>query len=133
MGPSCVIEEVTDAFDPTEFDKALGDMLIKHQGDAGQFIGTMFSFLKRKTNFFKEGDPKKRVLDAYKQVHTLKRIHLRYPSRDIHTGTLLLLLRVLQVTGEAIDGFKTGFLGGKAPAAPKPQPAASKDEVRWRH
>lgn len=67
-GPSCVIEEVTDAFDPTEFDKHLGDMLIKHEGNAEAFLGTVFNFLKRKTNFFKEGDPKKRVLDAYKQV-----------------------------------------------------------------
>lgn len=65
---SCVIEEVTDAFDPTEFDKHLGDLLIKHEGKTEAFLGTVFNFLKRKTNFFKEGDPKKRVLDAYKQV-----------------------------------------------------------------
>lgn len=85
---SCVIEEVP--FDPTDFDKALGDLLLGHEGNTQQFLGSVFSFLKRKTNFFKEGEPKRRVLEA-----------------------------VRQVAGDAAgaDGFKAGFLGGSRPAA----------------
>lgn len=65
--PSCVIEELPN-FDPTAFDKVLGDLLIKHEANPQQMICTVLGFLKRKTNFFKELDPKKRVLEAYREV-----------------------------------------------------------------
>lgn len=63
---SCVVEELP--FDPTDFDKALGDLLIGHEGHTQEFLSSIFSFLKRKTNFFKEPEPKKRVLDALRRV-----------------------------------------------------------------
>lgn len=102
---SCVIEEVTDAFDPTEFDKHLGDLLIKHEGKTEAFLGTVFNFLKRKTNFFKEGDPKKRVLDAYKQV----------PGLTDHRAPMLcseMMLRALPSIC-ALPGLSTGDRGGR--------------------
>ncbi len=56
-------------YDQAAGDKLLGDMLIKHEGDAQRFLTTVFSFLKRKSNFFNgEADAKKRVLDAFKQA-----------------------------------------------------------------
>ena len=65
---SCVIEDVTDKLDPTAFDKELGSMLVKHDSNVTDFLVTVLGFLHRKSNFFKEGDPKKRVLEAFKQV-----------------------------------------------------------------
>ncbi len=68
--PSCTIEELP-AFLPCDFDKELGAMLIKHEGDTQQFLATVFGFLKRKSNFFKGDDPAKRVLAAFKEVSVL--------------------------------------------------------------
>ena len=65
--PSCTIEELP-AFSPSDFDKELGTILIKHGGDTQQFLKTVFGFLKRKSNFFKGDDPSKRALAAYKEV-----------------------------------------------------------------
>ncbi|MEW5300315.1 MAG: hypothetical protein WDW36_003253 [Sanguina aurantia] len=100
--PSCVIEELPN-FDPTAFDKVLGDLLIKHEANPQQMICTVLGFLKRKTNFFKELDPKKRVLEAYREV-----------------------------TGEAEANLKTGFFPKSQPAVAKagvaaeaPAPAAA--------
>lgn len=65
----CVIEDVTDQPDPTQWDKVLGEMLIKGcEGNAQQFLVLALSFLKRKSNYFKEPEPKRRLLDAYKEV-----------------------------------------------------------------
>lgn len=85
---SCVVEELP--FDPTDLDKALGDLLIGHEGSTQQFLTSVFSFLKRKTNFFKEPEPKRRVLEAFRQV-----------------------------AGEAAaaDGFRGGFFGAAPRAA----------------
>lgn len=66
--PSCTIEELDD-FDPSAFDKELSDVLLKGcKGDTKQFLTTVLGFLQRKTNFFKGDDPKKRVLEAYREV-----------------------------------------------------------------
>ena len=67
---SCVIEEIHDEPDLTAYDKGLGDLLLKGcDGDTKKFIGAVFSFLKRKTNFSKsESDPSKRILEAWNQV-----------------------------------------------------------------
>jgi hypothetical protein len=93
---ACTIEDVTDQFDPLDFDKPLGDLLVGHEGDTTKYLITVLDFLKRKTNFFKQPDAKRRVLDAYKAV-----------------------------SGET-DGFKAGFFGSAKPAAVKPsKPAAS--------
>ncbi|KAF8055664.1 BOB1 [Scenedesmus sp. PABB004] len=90
---ACAIEELP--FDPTEFDRELGRLLLGHEGDVGAFLGSVFDFLARKTNFFKGPDAKRRVLDAYRAV-----------------------------AGEGEPGFKAGFLGGGRPgakASPAPQ------------
>lgn len=85
----CVIEDVTGKFDPADYHAALGDVLVKgHDGDVQKFLVTVFDFLNHKTNFVKQGDAKRRVLDAYKQV-----------------------------TGEGDGGFKSGFFGASKPAA----------------
>ncbi|EFJ43123.1 hypothetical protein VOLCADRAFT_83419 [Volvox carteri f. nagariensis] len=68
MPSHCVIEDVTDKWDPAEGDKQLGDMLIKHEGDAQKFLVTVLDFLKRKSNFFKGDEPKRRLLEAFKEV-----------------------------------------------------------------
>jgi len=86
---SCVIEDVTGVFDPKDFDNALGDLLIGYDGDAQQYLIAVLDFLKRKTNFFKQGDAKRRVLEAYRQV-----------------------------SGEK-DGMKGGFFATSKPSAPK--------------
>jgi hypothetical protein len=86
---ACTIEDITDQFDPLDFDKPLGDLLVGHEGDTTKLLITVMEFLKRKTNFFKQPDAKRRVLDAYKAV-----------------------------SGET-DGFKAGFFGTAKPAAPK--------------
>ena len=67
-----MIEEVPEEVDPTSFDKALGDILIKgHEGNAAKFLKTVFGFLSRKTNFLKDpAEAKKRLLDAFKEVCT---------------------------------------------------------------
>lgn len=65
---SCVIEDVTDEFDPTSFDKQLGALLIECKSDASLYLTTVLDFLKRKSNFFKQGNAKQRVLEAYRQV-----------------------------------------------------------------
>jgi len=67
MTTQCVIEELPN-FDPSDFDKPLGELLLKCDGDAKQFLITIFGFLKRKSNFMKGEDPMKRVADAYKEV-----------------------------------------------------------------
>lgn len=87
---SCVIEEIP--FDPTDFDKALGDLLIGHEGYTQEFLVSIFSFLKRKTNFFKEPEPKRRVLDA---------------------------LRTAAGEAAGADGFKAGFFGAPKASAAK--------------
>lgn len=96
---SCVVEELP--FDPTDYDKYLGDLLIGHDGHPQQFLVSIFSFLKRKTNFFKEPEPKKRVLEA-----------------------------VRSVAPEAVgaDGFKGGFFGAPKAAA-KQAPAVQAKAV----
>lgn len=83
---SCVVEELP--FDPTDFDKALGDLLIGHEGHTQDFLVSVFSFLKRKTNFFKDPEPKRRVLEALRQV-----------AGDT----------------AGADGFKGGFFGAPKP------------------
>jgi hypothetical protein len=67
---SCVIKEVDDnVFDPELLERQLGLALIKQaEGDPQKLLVTVLSFLKRKSNFFKHGDPKKRLLDAYSIV-----------------------------------------------------------------
>jgi hypothetical protein len=87
---SCVIEEIP--FDPTDFDKALGDLLIGHEGHTQEFLVSIFGFLKRKTNFFKEPEPKRKVLEA---------------------------LRTVGGGAAVSDGFKGGFFGAAKPAAAK--------------
>ncbi|KAF6253788.1 hypothetical protein COO60DRAFT_389117 [Scenedesmus sp. NREL 46B-D3] len=86
---ACTIEDITDRFDPLSFDGPFGDLLVGHEGDTSKFLITALEFLKRKTNFFKQPDAKRRVLDAYKAV-----------------------------SGET-DGFKAGFFGSAKAAAPK--------------
>ena len=67
--PSCIIEELTDDHvNEEQFDGDLGRLLSKQEGDVSKFLSSVFGFLKRRTNFFKEGEPQKRVLDAYKQA-----------------------------------------------------------------
>lgn len=85
---SCVIEEMP--FDPTDYDKALGDLLIGHEGHTHQFLVSVFSFLRRKTNFFKEPEPKRRILEALREVSS---------------------------EAAGADGFKGGFWGAAKPAA----------------
>ena len=102
---ACTIEDVTDQLDASALDKALGDLLLHHEGDTKKFLVSTLDFLKRKTNFFKLADAKKRVLDAYREV-----------------------------SGEG-DGFKAGFFGskdsGSKPAVPKPAaPSAAAPQVR---
>lgn len=92
---SCVVEELP--FDPTDYDKYLGDLLIGHEGHSQQFLVSIFSFLKRKTNFFKEQEPKKKVLEA---------------------------LRAVAPEAVGADGFKGGFFGAPKAAAAKQAPAA---------
>ncbi|KAG2450658.1 hypothetical protein HYH02_004498 [Chlamydomonas schloesseri] len=102
MPPHCVIEDVTDKWDPVEGDKLLGNMLIQHEGDAQKFLTSVLDFLKRKSNFFKGADPKKRVLEAFTHV-----------AGD----------------AAASGGIKGGFLAGEKVAEPKaaePAAAASK-------
>ena len=66
---SCSIEDITDTeINPTAHDGDLGRILLAHDGDAQHFLETVLGFLGRKTNFFKHEDPRKRVLDAYKQA-----------------------------------------------------------------
>lgn len=96
---ACTIEDITDQFDPCDFDKALGDLLVGHEGDVEKFLLSIFDFLKRKTNFLKEADAKRRVLEAYKQV-----------------------------AGEA-DGLKGGFFGSNKSAGLKPAPNAGEQQV----
>jgi hypothetical protein len=65
------VEELPDEFDPvacTEFDGALGRLLGKCEGDAVKFLTGALGYLQRKSNFFKEADPKSRVLEAFQQV-----------------------------------------------------------------
>lgn len=69
----CTIEEVT--FDPADWDKPLGDLLIQVEGDTQRFLSTVFGFLKRRTNFFKGEDPQKRVLDALHEVRRVDGLH----------------------------------------------------------
>lgn len=92
---SCVVEELP--FDPTDFDKALGDLLIGHEGHTQQFLLSIFSFLKRKTNFFKEPDAKRKIIDALRQVAP---------------------------EAAGADGFKGGFFGAPKAAAAKQQVCA---------
>lgn len=95
----CTIEDITDLPDTADFQRALGDMLVKHDGDTQKFLGTVFTFLGEKTNFFKTGDAKRKVLDAYRAA-----------------------------SGDA-GGLKAGFFGGGgasgAAAAAKPAAAAA--------
>jgi hypothetical protein len=106
---SCTIEDVTEDLSSAEIDKALGDVLISHKGDTKQYLVTVLDFLKRKSNFFKLADAKKRLLDAYKEV-----------------------------SGEG-EGIKAGFFSasskpaaGAAAAAPKPAPSAPQARSpRW--
>lgn len=102
---SCVVEELP--FDPTDFDKYLGDLLIGHEGHPQPFLESIFSFLKRKTNFFKEPEPKRRVLEA---------------------------LRAVAPEAVRADGFKGGFFGAapkpSAAAAPKPTPVGDTAAMR---
>ncbi|GIL90506.1 hypothetical protein Vretimale_17611 [Volvox reticuliferus] len=97
MPQHCVIEDITDRWDPEEGDKQLGDMLIKHEGDAQKFLISVLDFLKRKSNFFKVDEPKKRLLEAYKEV-----------AGEIASAA----------------GIKGGFLSGSKPAEAKETPAA---------
>lgn len=102
---SCVIKEISDNdYDPDLLERQLGLALIKeHDGDPQKLLVTVLDFLKRKSNFFKHGDPKKRLLDAY-----------------------------CTVAGEAEPaGVKAGFFGragvttSAAPAAAAAAPAAA--------
>lgn len=103
---SCTIEDVTDSLDTADIDKALGDILLHHEGDTKKFLITTLDFLKRKTNFFKLSDARKRVLDAYKDV-----------------------------SGEG-DGIKSGFFGSKGNSKPAASKVAkstpSTSQVRQR-
>lgn len=96
---ACTIEDVTGQFDPRDFDKPLGDLLIGYDGNASNFLVTVLDFLKRKSNFFNESDAKRRVLDAYRQV-----------------------------AGET-DGLKGGFLGQNKSAAAKSAAASARKPI----
>mmetsp|Transcript_10488 Transcript_10488/g.22511 ORF Transcript_10488/g.22511 Transcript_10488/m.22511 type:complete len:90 (+) Transcript_10488:83-352(+) len=66
---SCVIEELP-SFDPKDFDKTFGDILLKHEGNAQEFLTTVFGFLKRKSDFFKgEFCCRCRSFGSRQQVH----------------------------------------------------------------
>lgn len=99
---SCVIEDVTDQFDTTEFDRALGDFLIKLDGNTHKLLVSTFDFMKRKTNFFKDGEPRKRILSAVNEV-------IGEPPKSSESG-----------------GFKAGFFGKSAATKPASKEVASK-------
>lgn len=130
MSAHCVIEDVTDKWDQIEGDKQLGDMLIKHDGDAQKLLTTVLDFLKRKSNFFKGDVPKQRLLEAFKEVRPAnERDHNSYQGhigalcsmKDLPLCTCMRwtfpLAPFTQVAGEAapVAGVKAGF-----PAESKP-------------
>lgn len=106
MAQQCVIEDITAR---EEGDAALGKLLVAADADAERFLADVFGFLQRKTNFFKQGDPRARVLSALKAA----------------TGD------AASAAAAAPSGdLKTGFLGASkpaaaAPAAPKAAPKAA--------
>ena len=113
----CVIEDVTDDWDPEAWDKPLGDMLIKCHANPQKFLETVLGFLKRKSNFFKEPEPKKRVLDAFKEVGPRPALGFRRcPQITCPAASQQHPALPAQVSGEAEGGLKGGFLGAK-PAA----------------
>lgn len=65
---SCVIRDVTDDADPASIDEALSSLLLSHKGNVSDFLITVFTFLQRKSNFFKTDEPKKRVLEALRSA-----------------------------------------------------------------
>ena len=97
---SCVVKEVDEnEFDPDVLEHQLGLALIKQaEGDPQKLLVTVLDFLKRKSNFFKHGDPEKRLLDAFRTV-----------SGDAEGGKSL----------------KAGFLGAGSTAAAAAAPAAA--------
>ncbi|KAI8473747.1 MAG: HSP20-like chaperone [Monoraphidium minutum] len=96
---SCQIREITDEdFDADVLERQLGLALIRqHEGDPQKLLVAVLDFLKRKSNFFKHGDSKQRLLDAY---------------------------RAVAGEPEAAAGMKAGFLAGVAAAAPARAAAA---------
>jgi hypothetical protein len=67
---SCVIREVDDeAYDPDVLERQLGLALVReHEGDPQKLLASVLGFLKRRSNFFRHGDPQKRLLEAYRAV-----------------------------------------------------------------
>ncbi|GBF99556.1 hypothetical protein Rsub_12362 [Raphidocelis subcapitata] len=67
---SCVVRELPDDEGPEALERVLGRALVDshHEGDPQRLLVTVLDFLGRKTNFFKHGDPRKRVLEAYTKV-----------------------------------------------------------------
>ena len=81
---SCIIEEIIDepTVDTSLDDKALGDLLIKRcDGDTSRFLDRVFSFLDRKTNFFKDPNHAAKVNQALKS-------HAPEASKALKTGFL---------------------------------------------
>jgi hypothetical protein len=83
---TCVIKEVDEnSFDADVFEKQLGLALIReHEGDAQKLLEAVLDFLKRKSNFFNQGDAKRRLLDAYRTVTG----EVEHPSAGLKAGFL---------------------------------------------
>jgi hypothetical protein len=68
---SCVIRELPDdnEYSLEALERQLGVALVKGcDGDPQKLLVTVLDFLRRKSNFFKHGDPRKRVQDAFNSV-----------------------------------------------------------------
>jgi hypothetical protein len=68
---SCVIRELPDDndYDPDLLERQLGLALVKGcDGDPSKLLVTVLDFLRRRSNFFKHGDPRKRVKAAFDSV-----------------------------------------------------------------
>ncbi|KIZ02376.1 putative Nuclear migration protein nudC [Monoraphidium neglectum] len=103
---TCVIKEVDEnSFDADVFEKQLGLALIReHEGDAQKLLEAVLDFLKRKSNFFNQGDAKRRLLDAYRTVTG----EVEHPSA----------------------GLKAGFLASTSGAAAKPAGVTTEQVVQ---
>ncbi|GMH43716.1 hypothetical protein BSKO_11638 [Bryopsis sp. KO-2023] len=62
------IEDVTDVIEPSDFYPQMHDLLDRHKGDAKAMIVSVMDFVNKKTEFFKEGDPRHKVIFAMRDA-----------------------------------------------------------------
>lgn len=110
---------------PVDPDAALSSiLLVQHEGDAGKLLDSVFDFLRRRTNFFRQDNARERALGAYERAAAAS---AAAPAGDL-TAEQVAAASAAAAAGGGGAGIAAGAAAAAAAAAPKEEEGKAKEE-----